>query len=563
MTFQITQKTASTKSEMPRTSHLSSRPFAPIIQHSIPTSLQQPEQIERRLQRKTNLLETPLMPPPKKVIQAKLRIGEPEDKYEQEADTVARQVVQCLNAPMSEQTLSIIQRMKDNTLQRSIRRASLRDATRTPTQGHQQEIQTQKTNLLRRPIHRQTMPSQELQPHPIIQRRKHSGNGMTAAPDLEASIQQALGREEVLTDNIRKSVEQGFGDAQSHQLNQSIQAKAFTTGQDVFFRQGESNPDIQLKGSVSNVSSQVVQRVKQEQEEKMDVDSEEPDLSSNHKRSRSQSFGNEQTRKKTKLLNPEQQANKEKLLEYRKKLGTTLNKGGQSITQAQLDALMGKKSRWAGRIESGQIKNITPDDLNQLEGLLKKSQPQLEKLLNDSGLGKLNPEQQANREQLLEYRTKLGKTLNKDNKPITQAELDALMGKKYRWTEQIETGNIQTIAPDEFKRLEELLNKSQPQLKDLLNDSGLGKLNPEQQANQEQLLEYRKKIGKILNKGNKSITQAELDTLMGKMGKKSSWTGRIETGQTQNIASDDLKKLEELLKKSQPQLEKLLNDSGL
>jgi hypothetical protein len=31
-------------------------------------------------------------------------------------------------------------------------------------------------------------------------------------------------------------------DAQSDQLNQSIQAKAFTTGQDVFFRQGEYNP---------------------------------------------------------------------------------------------------------------------------------------------------------------------------------------------------------------------------------------------------------------------------------------------------------------------------------
>jgi hypothetical protein len=31
-------------------------------------------------------------------------------------------------------------------------------------------------------------------------------------------------------------------DSKSHELNQSIQARAFTTGQDIFFRQGEYNP---------------------------------------------------------------------------------------------------------------------------------------------------------------------------------------------------------------------------------------------------------------------------------------------------------------------------------
>ncbi|WP_392535114.1 hypothetical protein [Nostoc sp. C117] len=97
MTFQIIQKTASTKSETPTTFHLSSRPFAPIIQQPIATPHQQSEQTKGLVQRKKNLLEIPLMPPPKKVIQAKLTIGEPGDKYEQEADTVARTVVQSLH----------------------------------------------------------------------------------------------------------------------------------------------------------------------------------------------------------------------------------------------------------------------------------------------------------------------------------------------------------------------------------------------------------------------------------------------------------------------------------
>ncbi|HBL14860.1 MAG TPA: hypothetical protein DD379_26415, partial [Cyanobacteria bacterium UBA11162] len=57
---------------------------------------------------------------------------------------------------------------------------------------------------------------------------------------------------QAIADNIREPMEQAMGadfsgvkvhtDGQSHQLNQSIQARAFTTGQDIFFRQGEYDP---------------------------------------------------------------------------------------------------------------------------------------------------------------------------------------------------------------------------------------------------------------------------------------------------------------------------------
>ncbi|WP_375480245.1 DUF4157 domain-containing protein [uncultured Nostoc sp.] len=56
-----------------------------------------------------------------------------------------------------------------------------------------------------------------------------------------------------LSDDIRQPMEQAFGtdfssvkiytDSHSEQLNQSIQARAFTTGQDIFFRQGEYAPE--------------------------------------------------------------------------------------------------------------------------------------------------------------------------------------------------------------------------------------------------------------------------------------------------------------------------------
>jgi|GEM_PF-3743414 len=123
-------------------------------------------------------------------IQAKLTIGQPNDKYEQEADRVALQVVNQINTPGSQQL------------------------------------------------------QPELQPP--------SDSGVTTTADLASSIQRARTGGQPLAGSIRKKMEGAFGadfsgvkihtDAQSNQLNQSIQARAFTTGQDVFFGEGEYNP---------------------------------------------------------------------------------------------------------------------------------------------------------------------------------------------------------------------------------------------------------------------------------------------------------------------------------
>ncbi|MEW6499018.1 MAG: DUF4157 domain-containing protein, partial [Cyanobacteriota bacterium] len=104
-------------------------------------------------------------------------------------------------------------------------------------------------------LQREVMPEEEqekeLQMKPMIQRQS-SEDGQPASPDLEASIQQARGSGQPLAQSIREPMEQAFGadfsgvkihtDAQSNQLNHSIQAKAFTTGQDIFFREGAYEP---------------------------------------------------------------------------------------------------------------------------------------------------------------------------------------------------------------------------------------------------------------------------------------------------------------------------------
>ncbi|MHC5762569.1 eCIS core domain-containing protein [Nostoc sp.] len=147
-------------------------------------------------------------------IMTKLTIGPVGDKYEQEADRVAAQVVQRINAPAS------VQSGEDETVQ-------------------QEEIET-KNNQAR------------LIRSPILQSRSSDG-GMAATLSLEASINRARGGGQPMANNIRQPMEQAFGadfsgvkihtDAQADQLNQSIQAKAFTTGQDVFFQQGEYNSE--------------------------------------------------------------------------------------------------------------------------------------------------------------------------------------------------------------------------------------------------------------------------------------------------------------------------------
>jgi hypothetical protein len=91
----------------------------------------------------------------------------------------------------------------------------------------------------------------ELQMKPILQ-RVHAVGGSDAPSDIEAGINRAKGGGQPLDTGLQRSMGQAMGadfsgvrvhtDAQSDQLNQSIQAKAFTTGQDVFFRSGEYNP---------------------------------------------------------------------------------------------------------------------------------------------------------------------------------------------------------------------------------------------------------------------------------------------------------------------------------
>ena len=73
-----------------------------------------------------------------------------------------------------------------------------------------------------------------------------------AAPDVEQSIQQARGGGHGIDSRVRGQMESAFGadfgnvrlhtDTQADTLNRELNARAFTTGQDIFFRQEAYNP---------------------------------------------------------------------------------------------------------------------------------------------------------------------------------------------------------------------------------------------------------------------------------------------------------------------------------
>ena len=161
-------------------------------------------------------------------IQAKLTIGEPGDKYEQEADSVAAKVVNQINSPQFQQQEQAVQRQEELEEEELQTKSKITSLQRMEELEEEEELQAK------------------------FLQRKEASAGEEASMDLESGINSARGGGQPLDTGLQQSMGQAMGadfsgvrvhtDSQSDQLNQSIQARAFTTGQDVFFRQGEYNP---------------------------------------------------------------------------------------------------------------------------------------------------------------------------------------------------------------------------------------------------------------------------------------------------------------------------------
>jgi hypothetical protein len=151
-------------------------------------------------------------------IQTKLKVGQPGDKYEQEADRVADAVM----------------RMQEPRVQRLAEKDEL---IQTKT------LAGQITQLLQSQVGEVEREEKE-----ILQTKEHSDRTYEVSPDLESRIQSLKGGGQPLPESVRTFFEPRFGyefsqvrvhtDGRAADTAQAMNARAFTTGKDVVFGVG-------------------------------------------------------------------------------------------------------------------------------------------------------------------------------------------------------------------------------------------------------------------------------------------------------------------------------------
>lgn len=122
------------------------------------------------------------------IIQPKLTIGAPGDKYEQEADRVAQQVVQQLQSPQIDSLHA------QPSVQREVMPEEDKLQMKPLVEQIQRETMPEEDELQMKPdvLQREALPEEdELQMKPILQRK--DGEAVTADAELENVIQQSRG----------------------------------------------------------------------------------------------------------------------------------------------------------------------------------------------------------------------------------------------------------------------------------------------------------------------------------------------------------------------------------
>ena len=176
------------------------------------------------------------------LVQTKLIVGPAGDKYEQEADSVAVQVVKGLVAEKP----SPVQKQEDEVGQAKLQRQEEEEMI-MPKLQRQDDLDDD----LQMKLQRQDDLDDDLQMAP-----DEGGIGLEGGSldqGTESLIEGARSGGSPLPDRLRASMESAFGadfsgvrvhsDGKSDELNDKLTSRAFTTGQDIFLKKGEYKPD--------------------------------------------------------------------------------------------------------------------------------------------------------------------------------------------------------------------------------------------------------------------------------------------------------------------------------
>ncbi|MDV3353861.1 DUF4157 domain-containing protein [Leptothoe sp. LEGE 181152] len=188
------------------------------------------------------LLGTPMLK-----IQPKLKIGGPNDKYEQEADRIADQVMR-MPEPQIQRQVDLEEADED------IVQAKLRSAQTPPaiqckcTQCEEEEtIQPKATPLMQRQV------ESEEEDEETLQTKELPGSTPEVTPNTQTQINTLRNLGKPLPKSLRAFYEPRFGmdfsgirihtEPSVNKIASSLNARAFTLGQDIFFSQQEFQPE--------------------------------------------------------------------------------------------------------------------------------------------------------------------------------------------------------------------------------------------------------------------------------------------------------------------------------
>ena len=184
-------------------------------------------------------------------IQAKLKVGQPGDVYEQEADRVAEEVMRMPEPQVQRQfELEDGETLETKPLANQITPLVQVQRQKEP----EEEVETLQAKPLTEQITPLVQRLVEEEEEEFLQAKELSGQTSEISPNLEARINAIRGGGQPLPASTRTFFEPRFGydfsqvrvhtTAQCDMLNHALNARAFTTGKDIYFRQGEYNPGI-------------------------------------------------------------------------------------------------------------------------------------------------------------------------------------------------------------------------------------------------------------------------------------------------------------------------------
>lgn len=181
-------------------------------------------------------------------VQAKLTIGQPNDKYEKEADNVADAVVS-KNAKPNIQNREIS----------SIQRESLASPQEDEKLGTAEQ-RVEKDKLIQEKPEIQRMgtveeePIQKMEEEEVVQAKCNcSDDKKSSKNELFSSLKKKTGTGKAMSPKVKAEMEASFGndfsavnihaDQEAIDMNKQLGAQAFTHGRDVYFNAGKYNPD--------------------------------------------------------------------------------------------------------------------------------------------------------------------------------------------------------------------------------------------------------------------------------------------------------------------------------